>query len=159
MVGAGGLCADWRGTVAVRGISAAVGFCAVALCPPPHIPLAHLRSRCLLPLPHLLGTVFVQSIFPLELLRGAESHAGGVCCTLLHLLRGVLHRLTLVLGLAFLLLLGVVPLQDTHRRAGYGVFLPRFRLFHGGAGLDVTHFALPAWWSSGGTAPYRGAAR
>ena len=35
MVGAGGLCADWRGTVAVRGISAAVVFCAVALCSVP----------------------------------------------------------------------------------------------------------------------------
>ena len=65
-------------------------------------------------------------------------------CPLLCLLRGVLHRLALVLGLPFLLLLSVVPLQDTHRRAGYGVLLPRFRLLHGGAGLDVTHFAPPA---------------
>ena len=68
------------------------------------------------------------------------------------------YRLPLVLRLPFLLLLGIVPLQDTHRRAGHGVFLPCFRLLHGGAGLDVTHFAPPAWWSSGGTAPCRGAA-
>ena len=71
---------------------------------------------------------------------------------------GFLASITLVLGLPFLLLLGVVPLQDTHRRAGHGVLLPRFRLLHGGTGLDVTHFAPPAWWSSGGTAPCRGAA-
>ena len=86
----------------------------------------------------------MQDVLPLKMPRGTESHAGGVCCTLLHLLRGVLHRLTLVLGLPFLLLLGVVPLQDTHRRARYGIFLPRFRLLHGGTGLDVTHFAHPA---------------
>ena len=105
--------------------------------------MPHLRRRCLLPLPHLLRTVFVQDVLPLKLLRGAECQTGGVHPTLLRLLRGILHRLTLVLGLPFLLLLGVVPLQDTHRRAGYGVLLPRFRLFHSGTGLDVTHFAPP----------------
>ena len=105
-----------------------------------------------------LGAVFVQGIFPLELLRSAEGQTGGVRRALLCLLRGVLHRLTLVLGLPFLFLLSVVPLQDTNRRAGYGVLLPRFRLLHSGTGLDITHFAPPAWWSSGGTAPYRGAA-
>ena len=133
-------------------------YCRRLLCSPPHIPLPHLCRRCLLPLPHLLRTVFVQGVFPLKLLRGAEGQTGGVHPTLLRLLRGILHRLALVLCLPFLLLLGVVPLQDTHRRAGHGVFLPRFRLFHGDTGLDVTHFAPPAWWSSGGTAPCRGAA-
>ena len=100
----------------------------------------------------------MQGVLPLKLLRGAECQTGSVRRALLYLLRGVLHRLPLALHLPFLLLLGVVPLQDTHRRAGHGVFLPRFRVLHGGAGLDVTHFAPPAWWSSGGTAPCRGAA-
>ena len=90
--------------------------------------------------------------------NATQIHRDSVRRALLCLLRGVFHRLTLVLGLPFLLLLGVVPLQDTHRRAGYGVLLPRFRLFHSGTVLDVTHFAPPAWWSSGGTAPYHGAA-
>ena len=84
---------------------------------------------------------------------------GGIRCAMLHLLRGILHRLALALRLTFLLLLCIVPLQDTHRRAGYGVLLPCFRLLHGGTGLDITHFAPPAWWSSGGTAPCRVAAR
>ena len=90
--------------------------------------------------------------------NATQIHRDSVRRALLCLLRGVFHRLTLVLGLPFLLLLSVVPLQDTNRRAGYGVLLPRFRLLHGGTGLDVTHFAPPAWWSSGGTAPCRGAA-
>lgn len=133
-------------------------YCRRLLCSPPHIPLPHLCRRCLLPLPHLLRTVFVQDILSLKLSCGTEGQTGSVRRALLCLLRGILHRLTLVLGLPFLLLLGVMPLQDTHRRAGYGALLPRFRLLHGGAGLDVTHFAPPAWWSSDGTAPYRGAA-
>ena len=52
----------------------------------------------------------MQGVLPLKLLRGAECQTGGVCCTLLCLLRGVFHRLTLVLGLPILLLLGIVPL-------------------------------------------------
>jgi hypothetical protein len=57
-----------------------------------------------------LGTVFVQDVLPLKLSCGTEGQTGGIQPTLLHLFRGVLHRLTLVLGLPFLLLLGVVPL-------------------------------------------------
>jgi len=102
-VDAGAFGAGWRGTVAV--------CCATAGCSVDrHISRWHLRRRCLLPLPHLLGTVFVQGVFPPELLRSAECQTGSVRRPLLCLLRGVLHRLALVLGLPFLLLLGVVPL-------------------------------------------------